>query len=498
MENIDIYTEEDENIIISTIAGPVGPQGPAGPQGERGPVGPAGPVGPTGEQGLTGPQGPAGKPFELEQVSSLPVVGNESKLYLVPIDYPTDQDESGTNISIEIGDGNAGKFKTEKLDGDASQSGTPTPDAPIPVNTVTGEQTVTITNGTESQTKKVNLGKNLVNVDSSNEITYSGYNNFTLSNGVITTTGNTLTGFKVKVQPNTRYTMQAYTTGTSGTRRIRIREYTGEPSDWATNYIAQPVDKVATADTVTSESFTTGSTTNWVLICVYCDASGVSFSNIQLERGSQATTYAPYFTPIELCKIGDYQDYIYNDNGTWKIHKAVGKVVLDGSQTLNLRNTSTNGTYTYAMATPFDYKIEPNAPCMSDYFVSLGSVSGVGRMYAVDGHLDELGIALYYNTGSPTSSAVYINSNVQLPTWLSTHPTTVYYALATPTDTAITNTTLIAQLNALQNIALKSGINNIIVTSANLPATLEGAYSEFNSMLLYNKYIWFNGRYEQL
>lgn len=113
------------------------------------------------------------------------------------------------------------------------------------------------------------------------------------------------------------------------------------------------------------------------------------------------------------------------------------------------------------MAMPFDYKIELNAPCMSDYFVSLGSVSGVGRMYAVDGHLDELGIALYYNASSPTSSAVYINSNKQLPTWLASNPVTVYYVLATPTTTEITNSELVGQLEAILQAYLYTGTNNV-------------------------------------
>lgn len=51
MEN---YTQENEEIIISTITGP------RGERGERGPVGPAGPIGPVGPRGERGPVGPAG------------------------------------------------------------------------------------------------------------------------------------------------------------------------------------------------------------------------------------------------------------------------------------------------------------------------------------------------------------------------------------------------------------------------------------------------------
>jgi hypothetical protein len=43
--------------------------------------------------------------------------------------------------------------------------------------------------------------------------------------------------------------------------------------------------------------------------------------------------------------------------------------------------------------------------------------------------------------------------------WLSTHPTTVYYALATPTDTEITDSELIEQLNHIYS--LYGGVNNL-------------------------------------
>lgn len=55
MENIDIYTEENDEIIVSLITGPKGDTGATGPQG---PVGPQGPQGPRGERG---PQGPVGE-----------------------------------------------------------------------------------------------------------------------------------------------------------------------------------------------------------------------------------------------------------------------------------------------------------------------------------------------------------------------------------------------------------------------------------------------------
>ena len=49
----------------------------------------------------------------------------------------------------------------------------------------------------------------------------------------------------------------------------------------------------------------------------------------------------------------------------------------------------------------------------------------------------------------------------KLKSWLSTHNTIVYYALATPTDELITDTTLIEQLNALKNAMSFDDTTNI-------------------------------------
>ena len=226
----------------------------------------------------------------------------------------------------------------------------------------------------------------------------------------------------------------------------------------------------------------------------------VDLSTLQIELGSTATTYEPYqgqsytidIDTMELCKIGTYQDYIYKDGGKWYKHAEVGKVVLDGTQGLTLRNTSANGTYTYSMNTPFDYLVVENPVAISDHFVYLGKNSGVANMYDANMYLDKLGISLYYISSSPTTRAVYFNSNIQLPTWLGTHNTTVYYALATPTDTEITDSDLIDQLDALlAKHTLYEGVNNIfLIPSAAPDGTLTLGYILYDKTNSHKVYIW--------
>lgn len=55
----------------------------------------------------------------------------------------------------------------------------------------------------------------------------------------------------------------------------------------------------------------------------------------------------------------------------------------------------------------------------------------------------------------------YLNDLAGFKTWLSTHNTTVYYVLAEPTTTEITNATLISQLNALYEFYVNSSTVSI-------------------------------------
>ena len=83
-----------------------------------------------------------------------------------------------------------------------------------------------------------------------------------------------------------------------------------------------------------------------------------TLTNIQLEKGSQATSYSEYFTPIELCKIGDVQDRIYKQDGNWYLEKKIGKIDSYNGETITTSYISTTGgldtgaTVYYVLATP--------------------------------------------------------------------------------------------------------------------------------------------------
>lgn len=266
----------------------------------------------------------------------------------------------------------------------------------------------------------------------------------------------------------------------------------------ASTYVA---DVGSTTKSVTTGNFTySASITNGRIFSVSYDnsnkywffvtKSGETYNNailkIQLERGTTATSYAPYFTPIELCKIGTYQDYIWNDNGTWKVHKAVKKVVLDGTEGW-LYGGLPNVYYTMNIS---GYATSNNVP-VSDYFTGVENVSGASGM----GTKPDGSIAFIT---SPTTLRFYVKSTkftdasgTELTTWLGTHNTTVYYALATATDTAITESALITQLDNLVSAELLSGVNNIMLVPANQPdGTMSIDYTTWDKHDRYDVYIW--------
>ena len=212
-----------------------------------------------------------------------------------------------------------------------------------------------------------------------------------------------------------------------------------------------------------------------VLVRIKANASNTltSAGNVQIEVGSTATTYEPYTSTthtlhlgsLELCKIGDYQDYIYYNNGKWYKYVAIGKITLNGSTTqlITLNDSSTNTLRVF-----YNYDIiSPSVTNVDNFMCNRFQIKN-------NWNTDEEGI---YNGGSSNNTKVYfrINKN-RLSTvdltgtraWLSSNNVILYYCFVTPNSTEITDTTLIQELEELYNMYSYSGTTNISI-SGNLP-----------------------------
>ena len=194
----------------------------------------------------------------------------------------------------------------------------------------------------------------------------------------------------------------------------------------------------------------------------------------------QSQEYEINLGDIELCKIGTYQDYIYKSGDDWYVKKETGKLELDGTESWYLSGRTTKVTWNTLGITNVanvynggSVSVPAYISCATQtYFDNLQPTSATGEGFALrtDGSQGDIsaagnGIYLYYTGTMDTAQKV--------TTYLSNNKPTLYYALATPTDTQITNSALIAQLNALNAGTTYDGTTIITVASENLAGPLE-------------------------
>lgn len=135
---------------------------------------------------------------------------------------------------------------------------------------------------------------------------------------------------------------------------------------------------------------------------------------IMLNEGTTALPYEPYGTSWYVKKEIGKKTYVGDSGEGWVYQNTYPRFFIEE----NTANSQTTRT-----------------PIVSNYFIYLSS-----------GEAD-YGVFCYQSKFFLYEKD--ITSVNDLKTWLSTHNTTVYYVLATPTYTEITDSTLISQLNAL-------------------------------------------------
>lgn len=249
-------------------------------------------------------------------------------------------------------------------------------------------------------------------------------------------------------------------------------------------------------DITPGSSYHYGATTRWVGAYLY-DASGTLIRTI----GHTATTRSGNFTAasnevkavftfyagpdvtwswsnvefydlagvIELCKLGTYQDYIWKDGNDWKVHKATATTTLDGSE-----NWSKSGTNTFYVANIYSkignsIQSTSTGEMYASHFTIVDISSSntlVGASLKVDAaqNLSNLRIRLQDMSGGTAG----------FRQMLSDKKPSIYARRLTPTDTTITDTNLIAQLEAIYNLVRRYGYNFVVSASGNnLPIIID-------------------------
>jgi len=349
----------------------------------------------------------------------------------------------------------------------------PNPDYPQNIDVVTGEQTV-----------RIEGGKNLFkggNADYTGTSAYYGYgvSTYTVSGGVYTIPQpyGAIAFEYDNLTIGQQYTLSFDVISTvSGACFVGVNRYSG----------ASPTGDNMRIDATTTPqraSFTfTATATNRIAFNSGATASfSVSYSNIQLEKGSTATTYEPYIgttktvdlDTLELCKIGTYQDYIYKSGDDWYVHKEIGKAELDGTESWSVVNSGQSSWFYMAniysklesMSTPYPFYQWALSDHYTNAYISSNDVQGFN-------------IIAVTNVTNIRIREKTEDTIANFEAWLASNKPSIYAPLATPTDTQITNSTLIGQLDALGSSKLFVGENNVLVSSTgtNLPAPVQFKY----------------------
>lgn len=438
------------------------------------------------------------------------------------------------------------------VDGNTIQDGTPTPSAPVPINTVTGRQTVKVTgknlfnkNSVTAGTALLQDGTTFVNANwsVSDYIPIVAGNSYTLSGMLITPTSvrnvfydenKTFIASVTRPEGNTTYTAPSgshymricvynYVSGGGarvyelpvamlelGSQASAYEAYEGQNYEinlngnvydrssaymtgndmkipisitaGATYAFSAPTRLVGaylydSSDTLTrtightastrSGEFTANSGEVKAIFTFYA-GSDVTWSWSDIEFYNVAGK-------IELCKIVEssttYQDRIYKDNGKWYIEKQVGKYTFDSSALNWSGNTSITGGYVlpYTSQSPF-YALLASGVGRYQSFCSHFTFQRNDTTWTGDGKCGfNAGGAFWCMNSAQTTLEDFLS-------WLGTARPSVYYPLATPTTTEITNEEVLEGLEALGDATLYVGTNNIYTDTPSALPTLEVDY----------------------
>ena len=173
------------------------------------------------------------------------------------------------------------------------------------------------------------------------------------------------------------------------------------------------------------------------------DNSNISPSDyrVQLNKGETALPYEPYGTG-------------------WYLEKKIGKVVLNGTENWSFVN-QTSYMRSFLAISDINTSITDTTltPISSNYFKA--GIYNSHILNTITGRYNNAQINIFHDIAT---------SNDDFKTWLSTHNTTVYYVLATPTYTKIEGT-LKEQLEEIKKS--KDGQTNISQTNNDLPFVLD-------------------------
>lgn len=353
-----------------------------------------------------------------------------------------EQIDTTVKLWLYKGEYNSSKLYEPYVGGTTS----PNPDYPQEIQVLKGENNVKIQDKNYLDISKCVMGANNTNVNTT--VTYS------------TKTNRACTKFDVNpiyVKANTSYTIKKDTYYFS-VAQLNSNNIVINDSGW------KSADYTFTTNTNCEKIVLNFKKSNDVNF----DIDDFKQQQIQVEENSTATQFVPHQEqnyPItlpegmELCKIGNYKDYIYKNivDGNWYKHSEIGSV--------DLANLTWTGSGLWACNTLDNIK-----------YTSSNTQMGVGLAEKYIMHIGS-GMSTATNCIAIDTDAIRVKT-----TSYEIKPSGIFkYALATPTETKITDTTLINQLNDLdKKLKTYQGVTHITQTNEDMPFILTLDYKKSN------------------
>lgn len=156
---------------------------------------------------------------------------------------------------------------------------------------------------------------------------------------------------------------------------------------------------------------------------------------------------------IELCKIGDYQDYFYKNGGNWYKHEEIKKTEYTSVSLQQFENNTYN-------------KLDRPNDAIIGYPENVTATSNMGAGNEQNQAWNSPIVGLFSHAATTRWWLGFGKVvNATEATEIMAKGCVVYYALATPVDTQITDSTLISQLEALANANSYRGTTHITTAS---------------------------------
>ncbi len=193
---------------------------------------------------------------------------------------------------------------------------------------------------------------------------------------------------------------------------------------------------------------------------------------------------------IELCKIEDRQDYIYQKNGKWFLHKECSHYTFKGDSNVDLYEYNSDGTNTLrinlkplkANYAAFKYN-SASAKCLySNYFNYSYATSDTEHLYITGGEQTgsnfngNIRMYIAHDRLTGYSSSLTNAQKIELvKNWLVNNNLEVIYIMKTPIDVEINDIVLLNQLDT--KLSFYKNETNFVMTSDDLAPYLNMTYA---------------------